>query len=79
MGQWQRTTGTQWSNRSHIQEEIRREIVAQVKEQVNLQIREHLPVTLEEQARESKGQLIEVKHALMNSYVTARIPAASHS
>ncbi|KAI0821358.1 hypothetical protein BC629DRAFT_1587638 [Irpex lacteus] len=57
---------------SHIQEEIRREIVAQVKEQVNLQIREHLPVTLEEQARESKGQLIEVKHALMNSYVLER-------
>lgn len=53
--------------------------MAQVKEQVNLQIREHLPVTLEEQARESKGQLIEVKHALMNSYVTARIPAASRS
>ncbi|KAI0090766.1 hypothetical protein BDY19DRAFT_992181 [Irpex rosettiformis] len=52
---------------SHIQEEIRREIVAQVKEQVDLQIREHLPVTLDEQARESKGQLVEVKHALMNS------------
>ncbi|KAI0343738.1 hypothetical protein BDW22DRAFT_1356282 [Trametopsis cervina] len=52
---------------SHIQEEIRREIVAQVKEQVHLQIREHLPVTLDEQARESKAQLVEVKHALMNS------------
>ena len=55
--------------RSHIQSEIRREVIAQVKEQVNLQIREHLPVSLEEQARESKAQLIEVKHALMNSYV----------
>ncbi|KAI0687435.1 hypothetical protein BC835DRAFT_404950 [Cytidiella melzeri] len=52
---------------SHIQAEIRRELIAQVKEEVLVQIREHLPVTLEEQARESKGQLIEVKHALMNS------------
>lgn len=48
---------------------MRRELVAQVREQVNSQIGEHLPVPLEEQAKESRSQLIEVKHALMNSYV----------
>lgn len=57
------------ARRSHIQEEIRRELVAQVKEQVRAQIAEHMPVSLQEQARESKSQLFEVKHALMNSYV----------
>ncbi|GJE91393.1 hypothetical protein PsYK624_075430 [Phanerochaete sordida] len=52
---------------SHIQDEIKRELRRQVREQVDLQLREHIPVTLPEQAAESKRQLVEVKHALMNS------------
>ena len=39
----------------------------QVREQVDLQLKDHIPVPLEEQARETKRQLVEVKHALMNS------------
>lgn len=39
----------------------------QVREQVDAQIKEHMPVSLEEQKVESKKQIVEVKHALMNS------------
>lgn len=52
---------------AHIQSEIQSELARQVREQVELQLREHIPVTLEEQARETKRQLVNVKHALDNS------------
>lgn len=59
--------GMMTPHRSHIQDEIKHELVRQVREQVELQIKEHIPVPLEEQKRGTKRQLIEVKHALMNS------------
>ncbi|KAI0918984.1 hypothetical protein AcW1_003516 [Taiwanofungus camphoratus] len=53
--------------RAQIQEQIKREIALQVREQVDIQMSEHLPVPLKKQAEESKEQLVEVKHALLNS------------
>jgi len=53
--------------RAQIEEQIRAEIAIQVKQEVAAQIVEHLPVSLEQQAEESKRQLVEVKHSLVNS------------
>lgn len=41
----------------------------QVKKEVAAQIVEHLPISLQEQAEQSKRQLLEVKQSLVNSYV----------
>ena len=46
-----------------------------MREQVDAQLREHVAVTLPEQAAESKRQLVEVKHALMNSCVSRALAA----
>ena len=54
-------------NRDHIRDEIKRELSRQVREQVALQLKEHIPITLDEQRKESRAQLVEVKHALRNS------------
>lgn len=48
---------------------MRREIVDQVKDQVDLQIQEHIPVSLEQQAKDSKQQITEIKISLENSSV----------
>ncbi|QRV97884.1 THP2 domain protein [Ceratobasidium sp. AG-Ba] len=53
--------------RAQIQEQIRLEIAEQVRAAVHEQMPEHLPVSLQEQADESKRQLIEVRHSLLNS------------
>jgi len=53
--------------RAQIEEQIRAEIAQQVKQEVAAQIVEHLPVSLHEQAAQSKRQLEDVKHSLVNS------------
>lgn len=53
--------------KSFISEQIKKETALQVKEQIDVQIKEHIPVTLQEQALQSQKQLIDVRHALMNS------------
>ncbi|KAL5638186.1 hypothetical protein ACGC1H_005027 [Rhizoctonia solani] len=53
--------------RPQIQEQIRLELTRQVREAVQEQITEHLPVSLQDQADESKRQLIEVRNSLLNS------------
>ncbi|KAG8680314.1 hypothetical protein FRC08_016390, partial [Ceratobasidium sp. 394] len=53
--------------RAQIQEQIRVELAQQIHEAVIEQMPEHLPVSLQEQADESKRQLIEVRHSLLNS------------
>ncbi|KAF8601632.1 hypothetical protein BDV93DRAFT_495491 [Ceratobasidium sp. AG-I] len=53
--------------RAQIQEQIRLEITQQVRAAVQDQMPDHLPVSLQEQADESKRQLIEVRHSLLNS------------
>lgn len=58
-------------DRSFIQEQIKVETAVQVKDQMRVQIKDHLPVTLEEQVEGSKLQLMEVRQALMNSYVAS--------
>ena len=68
-------THAQRGARTHIQDEIQRELRRQVREQVDAQLREHVAVTLPEQAAESKRQLVEVKHALMNSCVSRALAA----
>lgn len=60
-------------DRSYLDEKIKEEIAIQVKQQVEVQLKEHVPVSLEEQIIGSRGQIIEVRHALMNSSVL-RIP-----
>ncbi|KAF8526065.1 hypothetical protein BU17DRAFT_83579 [Hysterangium stoloniferum] len=53
--------------RAQIEEQIRAEIALQVKQEVAAQIVEHLPVSLHEQAEQSKRQLVDVKQSLVNS------------
>ncbi|CAE6446112.1 unnamed protein product [Rhizoctonia solani] len=53
--------------RPQIQEQIRLELTRQIREAVQEQITEHLPVSLQDQAEESKRQLIEVRNSLLNS------------
>ncbi|KZS88291.1 hypothetical protein SISNIDRAFT_532261 [Sistotremastrum niveocremeum HHB9708] len=53
--------------RTQIEEQIRAEIALQVRQQVAEQLGNHLPVPLEVQAEESRKQLFEVKHSLVNS------------
>lgn len=53
--------------RAQIEEQIREEIAMQVKKEVAAQIVEHLPISLQEQAEQSKRQLLEVKQSLVNS------------
>ena len=50
-----------------LKEAIKSQITLQVSSQIAVQIKEHLPVTLEDQLRESKVQYEEVKVSLMNS------------
>lgn len=57
--------------RAQIQEQIRLEITQQVRAAVQDQMPDHLPVSLQEQADESKRQLIEVRHSLLNRCVLA--------
>ncbi|CAE7131946.1 unnamed protein product [Rhizoctonia solani] len=52
--------------RPQIQEQIRLELSRQIHEAVQEQITEHLPVSLQDQAEESKRQLIEVRNSLLN-------------
>lgn len=53
--------------RPHIQAEIRRELAEQIREQITLQIKDHIPVSLHEQAAETKESVLNVKNALNNS------------
>ncbi|KAJ1305875.1 hypothetical protein OPQ81_010597 [Rhizoctonia solani] len=53
--------------RPQIQEQIRLELRQQIRAAVQEQISEHLPVSLQDQAEESKRQLIEVRNSLLNS------------
>jgi len=53
--------------KAQIQDQIHEEIALQVREQVVSQIRSHLPILLDEQAEQSKRQLIQVQNALQNS------------
>lgn len=53
--------------RAQIEEQIRAEIAMQVKQEVSAQIVEHLPISLQEQAEQSKRQLQDVKQSLVNS------------
>ncbi|KAF8678656.1 hypothetical protein RHS04_05208 [Rhizoctonia solani] len=53
--------------RPQIQEQIRLELRQQIQAAVKEQISEHLPVSLQDQADESKRQLIEVRNSLLNS------------
>ncbi|KAH9941923.1 hypothetical protein B0H21DRAFT_543111 [Amylocystis lapponica] len=53
--------------RDHIRDTIKSEIAIQVKEQIDIHIAEHLPVSLKQQTEESKKQLVQVRHALVNS------------
>ncbi|KIJ51305.1 hypothetical protein M422DRAFT_65312 [Sphaerobolus stellatus SS14] len=53
--------------RAQIEEQIRAEIATQVKQEVAAQIVEHLPISLQAQAEQSKRQLVEVRHSLVNS------------
>ncbi|KAH7329816.1 hypothetical protein B0J17DRAFT_679793 [Rhizoctonia solani] len=53
--------------RPQIQEQIRLELTRQIHDAVQEQITEHLPVSLQDQAEESKRQLIEVRNSLLNS------------
>lgn len=46
----------------------------QVKQEVSAQIIEHLPISLQEQAEQSKRQLNDVKLSLINSYVLLYLP-----
>ncbi|KAF8806522.1 hypothetical protein BYT27DRAFT_7191067 [Phlegmacium glaucopus] len=46
---------------------IRSEVLKQVEEQVNAQIVEHIPVSLQQQAEETKEQLRDIKTSLANS------------
>ncbi|THH20208.1 hypothetical protein EUX98_g8625 [Antrodiella citrinella] len=46
---------------------IKEEIITEVHQQVQVQLPEHIPVTLEKQIVGSRSQIIEVRHALMNS------------
>ena len=55
--------------RDQIAEQMKLEVAKEVKEQMDAQMQEHLPVPLSEQAEESRRQIVEVKHALQNSYV----------
>ena len=55
--------------RDQIAEQMKLEVAKQVKEQMDAQMQEHLPVPLSEQAEESRRQIVEVNHALQNSYV----------
>ncbi|ELU36339.1 hypothetical protein AG1IA_09631 [Rhizoctonia solani AG-1 IA] len=52
--------------RPQIQEQIRLELRQQIQAAVKEQISEHLPVSLQDQADESKRQLIEVRNSLLN-------------
>ncbi|KAL6310531.1 hypothetical protein BKA93DRAFT_756487 [Sparassis latifolia] len=53
--------------RSHIQEQIGKEIALQVKEQMDAQIQEHLPIPLRQQTNEGRLEIINLRHALVNS------------
>ncbi|KAF8756531.1 hypothetical protein RHS01_04570 [Rhizoctonia solani] len=55
--------------RPQIQEQIRLELRQQIQAAVKEQISEHLPVSLQDQADESKRQLIEVRNSLLNRCV----------
>jgi hypothetical protein len=55
--------------RPQIQEQIRLELTQQIRAAVEGQITEHLPVSLQDQAEESKRQLIEVRNSLLNRWV----------
>jgi len=50
-----------------IRDEVRREAVKQVQEQVDEQIADHMPVSLKDQAEESKRQLQDIRISLENS------------
>ncbi|GJJ08476.1 hypothetical protein Clacol_002694 [Clathrus columnatus] len=52
---------------AQIEEQIRAEIALQVRQEVTAQIVEHLPISLQEQAEQSKRQLNDVKLSLVNS------------
>ncbi|CCL99191.1 uncharacterized protein FIBRA_01206 [Fibroporia radiculosa] len=53
--------------KADIKEQIRKELALQVPEEIQRQIADHLPVSLHEQSRECKLQIIEVENALANS------------
>lgn len=55
------------ASRSFLDEKIKEEIAVQTRQQVEAQLRDHVPVPLEEQIVGSRNQIIEVRHALMNS------------
>lgn len=55
------------ASRSFLDEKIKEEIALQTRQQVEAQLRDHVPVPLEEQIVGSRNQIIEVRHALMNS------------
>jgi hypothetical protein len=55
------------ARRASLGEAIKLQIASQVSSQITVQIKEHLPVTLEDQLRESKMQLKEVGVSLTNS------------
>jgi len=53
--------------KAQIQDQIQEEIALQVREQVVSQIRSHIPILLDEQAEQSKRQLVQVQNALQNA------------
>ncbi|KAH8087856.1 hypothetical protein BXZ70DRAFT_955416 [Cristinia sonorae] len=52
---------------AYLDEKIKEEIAIQVQHQVEAQMKEHVPDSLQEQIVGSRNQIIEVRHALMNS------------
>jgi hypothetical protein len=64
---------------AQIEEQIRAEIALQVQQEVAAQIGGHLPTSLEQQAEASKRQLVEVRHSLVNSWVSLETLRSKHS
>lgn len=58
-----------WNCRNELDDAIRSEVLKQVEEQVNAQIVEYIPISLRQQAEESKEQLRDINTSLTNSYV----------